>query len=1049
MIGVRRKMEDGFHLGKRLDPEHLRFPSEEMVLRAPFYISARDLLTHVIVLGMTGCGKTVLGKIMIEEAALQGIPSIMVDPKGDLASMKLVFPSLESEDFMPWIEARRGEKKEETALRLSTLYQNKLTDFGVPKERIEEFKRKTKVVVLTPRSTTGIPLAISSLPSPPPNVKALMEVEPETVLDLIDTIVRALIMRLFPREPPEKHRTEEKLLDEIIRYAWEKDIPLEGIDGLATLVGLVENPPLKKIGVMDVDSYISPRDRHELAININNLLVGVEKLWHVGIPLDIDFLLEVYSRNGKTPIIIFNLSEITSLEDKIFIVSRIAYAVYEWMRRKGGSEEPRLCFYVDEIGGGGGKTAFFPIHPYNPPSKPPLMLMIKQGRAFGVSCIFTTQNPGDIDYKGLGNCGTWIIGKLSTSRDREKVLQGLGDVELLGTAVDRRKLERQIASLETGEFVCKTKRGDVEFFKERWLMSYHKTLTSKEIREITDELDRRNATATLLLMPTKRAFLKLNHPTSLEETRRHFREGIDIHVMKAECNYMPLLFFKVKKSFRKRHPFLSEEIKADLTYGPMLVPLFKDEVDLNYVNEVLGLEEIVREELLESVEETAFNILPRKLPIQNVFEELSTRLSEKIKREIAEYVDDQIHAEKEKKIDAEKLDLKPKLDELDFEIQTISDQMTDYKGELSRLKEELSNLQREKARRSIWDEPVVMITRSIASRQRKINKSKAHISKLQRKIDSYNSRKNKLLDSHNRKMELLKEQFNSVKKEIVDEIQPEVAFEDTIVIFVPICDADVGVKNLESSRTIQLEWNGHNGVRITPFSCNECGTQIDRFSPLNICNFCSEFLCEKHTQICAECDKIICREHSWLCNCGNIYCASEEKIECKECKTLLCSKCKNTCKICGASLCSNHVHVCAMCSKILCGEHSWVCGSCARTLCGQEKRYVCAVDQHLLCEDCGLVCDDCGENICEKHSIRCDSCGKTLCKKDSHVTACAICGSMMCNSCLITCEGCGKPFCYEHYLKCSNCGKQICRSCLRVEKKFLGLVKKQKCVICK
>jgi len=138
---------------------------------------------------------------------------------------------------------------------------------------------------LTPRSTTGIPLAISSLPSPPPNVKALMEVEPETVLDLIDTIVRALIMRLFPREPPEKHRTEEKLLDEIIRYAWENDVPLEGIDGLATLVGLVENPPMKKIGVMDVDSYVLPRDRHELAININNLLVGVEKLWHVGLPL--------------------------------------------------------------------------------------------------------------------------------------------------------------------------------------------------------------------------------------------------------------------------------------------------------------------------------------------------------------------------------------------------------------------------------------------------------------------------------------------------------------------------------------------------------------------------------------------------------------------------------------------------------------------------------------------------------------------------------------------------------------------------------------------
>ncbi len=1042
-------MEDGFRLGKRLDPRQLRLPSEEMVLGSEFYISPRDLLTHVIVLGMTGCGKTVLGKIMIEEAALQGIPSIMIDPKGDLASMRLVFPSLRSEDFVPWVETRRGEKKEHRAMKLSKLYQNKLKEFSVPKERLEEFDQKTKVVVLTPRSTTGIPLSISSLPSPPPNVKALMEVEPETILDLIDTIVRALIMRLFPREPPEKHRTEEKLLDEIIRHAWENDIPLEGIDGLATLVGLVENPPMKKIGVMDVDSYILPRDRHELAIGINNLLVGVEKLWHVGVPLDIDFLLEVYSRDGKTPIIIFNLSELTSLEDKIFIVSRIAYAVYEWMRRKGGSGEPRLCFYLDEIGGGGGKTAFFPIHPYNPPSKPPLMLLIKQGRAFGVGCIFTTQNPGDIDYKGLGNCGTWIIGKLSTSRDREKVLQGLGDIELLGAAVDRRKLERQIASLETGEFICKTKRGDLEFFKERWLMSYHKTLTSKEIREITDEDDRRNATSTILLMPAKRAFLKLNHPASLEEACKSFREGIDVRVRKAECNYMPLLSFKIKTGFRKRHPLLSKEIKTDLAYGPMLVPLFKDEVDLDYVKEVLGLEKIVDEELLEAVEDTAIKIVSRRLPIQTVFDELTTGLREKIKREMADDLDSQIRLEKEKKIDGENLDLKPKLDELDFEIQTIRDQMIDYKGGLSRLEEELSNLQREKARRSRWNEPVVMITKSIASRRRRINRSKARISGLQRKIENFNSKKKRVLDSHDRKMEVLEEQFNGVKKEILEEMEPKLTFEDTLVVFVPICNADVGVENNEASRTIHLEWNGFNGVRVTSFFCSKCGTDTGRFSPLSLCFVCLEFLCEEHGQICDECGRITCREHSWLCNCGRVHCASEEQMKCLECNSLLCSKCKYDCKICGASLCSNHVHVCATCGKKACSEHSWVCRSCGRTFCNKEESKACSLDQHLLCEDCVSVCDDCGGNLCEKHSVKCSSCGKTLCKNESHVTTCEICGSLICNSCLVTCEGCGKPLCSSHYVKCPNCDKLICRSCLKIEKRILGLIKKQKCVICK
>ncbi|NIV45303.1 hypothetical protein GWN49_10625, partial [Candidatus Bathyarchaeota archaeon] len=322
-------------------------------------------------------------------------------------------------------------------------------------------------------------------------------------------------------------------------------------------------------------------------------------------------------------------------------------------------------------------------------------------------------------------------------------------------------------------------------------MSFHKTMTSKEIREITDERDRRNATSAILLMPTKRAFLKLNHPASLEETRRHFRESIDIHVRKAECDYMPLLSFKIKTGFRKRHPFLSKEVKTDLAYGPMRVPLFKDKVDLNYVDEVLGLEKIVRDDLLEAAEDAAINIVSRRLPIQTVFDELSTRLREKIKREMADSLDDQIGIEKEKKIDAENLDLKPKLDELDFEIQTIRDQMTDSKGELSRLKEELSDLQGEKARRKRRYEPVVMITKSIVSRQRRINRSKARISRLQRKIEGFNSQKKRILDSHDRKIELLEEQFDSVKKEILEEIEPKLTFEDTIVIFVPICNADV------------------------------------------------------------------------------------------------------------------------------------------------------------------------------------------------------------------------------------------------------------------
>ena len=980
--------EHRFYLGRRFDPKQLKLPSEQMALGSPFHLSPYDLLTHAIILGMTGSGKTILGKIIIEEAALQGIPSILIDPKGDLASLKLLFPSLERQDFIPWVEARRGEKNEEMAQRLSELYASKLADFEISRERSAELKGKTKIVVLTPRSTTGVPLAISSLPSPPPNVKVLMQVEPETILGLVDTVARTLVMRLFPGDAREKHRTEEKFLNDIIRYAWENQIALEGIDGLAALVQLVENPPVKKIGVMDVDSYIPPKDRHELAINVNNLLVGVEQLWHMGIQLDIDLILDTYSRDRKTPIIIFNLSEIPSLEDKIFVVSRIAYAIYEWMRRKGGSGEPRLIFYVDEIGGGGGKTAFFPIHPYNPPSKPPLMLLIKQARAFGVCCVFSTQNPGDIDYKGLSNCGTWIIGKLSTARDREKVLQGLGDIELFGTSTDRRRLEGQIASLETGEFICKTWQGDVEFFKERWLMSHHKTMTSKEIRQTTDEADRRIAAVTVSLMPAKRRFLTLNHPVSLEEVKRHFREGVEIHVEKAECRYMPLLSFKIRTSFRKRHPFLSKEIKADFACGPILVPLFKDKVDLDYAAKVLALETTKLGDLLEDSADSSISVVSRKLPIQDVIAEIPNRLGRKIKKEMEGELGAQIGTEEEKSIEAERLNLKPRLDEVSFKIQNTNDQIADLKGQIPQIEKEVGDLEQEKTRRLRRLEPVAMVTKSITSRQRRISKLRTQVSRLQSKMGTLTSQKNEIQETQNRKIELVKEQFGDIRREIFEEMKPELTFEDMTEIFIPICEAAVCAENREMRKSFQLEWNGYNGARITSLSCYECGTQIDRFSSLNLCPICLEFLCEQHALICAY--------------CGNISCK----------------------------------------------EHSWVCDVCSRTLCRQEKSNLCSVGQHPICEECSQVCHVCGKTVCEKHSIKCHICGEAVCSKEDHFAACAVCGSLICNSCLITCEGCGKPLCPEHSLNCPNCGQVICESCLQMEKRFLGLRKKQKCVLC-
>lgn len=935
-----RNGEPRFYLGKRFNPKARRLPTEAMPLGTPFQISVYDLLTHGIILGMTGSGKTIVGKIAIEEAALHGIPSILIDPKGDLSSMALVFPALQSEDFAPWVEARNDKDKGTMASELSERYKEKLRAFDIPQERLAEFKKQVKVVVLTPRSNTGIPLAISTLPSPPPNIKALLEVEPETVLDLVDTVVRTLMMRVYPGDPPEKHRTEEKYLNSIVRYAWENEIPLIGIDGLAILVDLVETPPMKKIGVMTVDRYISPRDRHELAVNINNLLVGVEQLWHRGLPLDLELILRLYSRDDKTPVIIFNLSEIHTLDDKIFIVSRIAYAIYEWMRRKGGSEEPRLMFYIDEIGGGGGKTAFFPIHPYNPPSKPPLMLLIKQARAFGVCCLFSTQNPGDIDYKGLSNCGTWIIGKLSTARDRSKVLQGLGDSELLGAAVNRRELEKQIASLKTGEFICKTKQGTVEFFQERWLMSYHKTMTAKEIRDITEAVDRKLAAAPRLEIQTRRAFVKLNHTASIDEIRRHFQAGVNLHLEEAECTYLPLLSFKINTGFTKRHPRLSKQIRSEETYGPLLMPLCKDEVDMNYTATVLGVETIRTADLLDEVEDPTLNIVSTKRNVPDVFDDVTKQMQPKIKQDLMCDLANQIGQEKDHAKKAEKLRFQPKFEDLAFELQNVGDRITDLERQKQQLTEELRDLKSEREERVRRDAPIVRISQSIRSRQRRLQNRERQRAQLQRKRERITSQTKKLQDSQNREITLIEEQFEHLKNELSREVEARLSFEDPTEMLLPICTATVTVKGQETRKRFELAWNGYTGMRITAVLCSACETVVDRCSPLNLCYVCLEVLCSEHVKTCAECGRTTCTDHSWLCACGQVHCLSEKPTTCDECEALLCRNCKHRC------------------------------------------------------------------------------------------------------------EGCNKALCPEHHVECPNCGKSICQACRRLEKKFLGLWKTQKCVMC-
>jgi hypothetical protein len=374
--------------------------------------------------------------------------------------------------------------------------------------------------------------------------------------------------------------------------------------------------------------------------------------------------------------------------------------------------------------------------------------------------------------------------------------------------------------------------------------------------------------------------------------------------------------------------------------------------------------------------------------------------------------------------------------------------LKDNEQKILDLKDQLAGHKKEKVQRTKQQKPIIMVTKKIASNKFQLNKHQTRILKLKRGIKTFNSQKNRLLDAKKRKIVLIEKQYVSVKEEIFKEIKPELTFEETLELFVPICKANIQLKYGETQKKIQLKWNGYNGKRISSFSCYECKTPLNNFSPLNICNICLEFICDKDKKRCSDCGKTICNQHFWLCHSNNLHCISEIQFKCQECETLLCANCKQTCKVCNRVICSDHINFCSKCKNSICKEHKWDCEICAKTFCSEEESNKCYEGNHLFCNDCKQTCSKCNENLCKKHSIKCFTCQKTLCKKEDHFKTCTICGETLCNSCTRICKGCNKLFCQNHLTKCSNCGSLICDSCIRTDEKFFGLIKKQKCKVC-
>jgi len=441
-----------FYLGKDVDKTTLD-ATEALTL-----LKNKNFTTHAAIIGMTGSGKTGLGVGIIEEAALDNIPSIVIDPKGDMGNLCLVDATFSSKAFEPWVadEARAKEIEVATyAEKISTMWKEGIESWGQTPERAAKLQAVAKTIY-TPGSSAGVAINVmSSLEAPPSEV---MEDSDTFTSYLKSTTVSLLSLVGIVAEPLDSK--EYILLAQIITKSW-----IAGDDlGIEILIGKIIKPGFKKIGVLPLEDFYPQEARFKLATKFNSLLASPSfSLWLQGDSLDIQKLL--YDENGKAKVAIFSISHLNDNE-RMFFVTLLLNKYIAWMRRQSGTSALKTILYMDEIYG------FFPPTK-NPPSKEPMLLLLKQARAFGVGVVLSTQNPVDLDYKGLSNIGTWFIGRLQTTQDIERVIDGLGGK--VGASYKKSEIKTLLANLKKRTFFLKSAHlEDIRLFSTRWVMSYLK-----------------------------------------------------------------------------------------------------------------------------------------------------------------------------------------------------------------------------------------------------------------------------------------------------------------------------------------------------------------------------------------------------------------------------------------------------------------------------------------------------------------------------------------------------------------------------------------------
>jgi hypothetical protein len=509
-----------FYLGRPYDPV------EKAAQPGLILYDSKDLVTHAVCVGMTGSGKTGLCIDLLEEAALDGVPAIAIDPKGDLTNLMLTFPELRPEDFRPWINEDDARAKSlspgDYAAQQAKLWRDGLAAWGEDGDRIRRLKDAADFAIYTPGSSAGIPISIvASFAAPAQGIRD----DSELLRDRVTTTASSVLGLLGIAADPIQSR-EHILIANLLTKAWSAG---EGLD-LAALIAQIQKPPMARVGALDLESFYPEKERGQLAVKMNNLLASPGfNAWLEGVPLDVGHLLRTES--GKPRVAIVSIAHLSEAE-RMFFVSLLLNQVLDWVRTQSGTTSLRAVLYMDEIFG------YFPPVA-EPPSKRPLLTLLKQSRAFGLGIVLATQNPVDLDYKGLANTGTWFLGRLQTERDKARVLEGLESASAAAHAeLDMGEIDQLLSGLSQRVFLMHNVHEDAPVvFESRWAMSYLRgPLTRDQIKKLMD--GKRPAASGVPRASTGTAG---STSDAVAESAQKTREQRDAAVEKLRTQYAPKL----------------------------------------------------------------------------------------------------------------------------------------------------------------------------------------------------------------------------------------------------------------------------------------------------------------------------------------------------------------------------------------------------------------------------------------------------------------------------------------------------------------------------